>query len=198
MVLCSYFESISPCQAPFWNMSLAARTKQWTARNLQKLCAHRNLAPTFVPDRECKVETLYSGTFTVPEFQRKYLKKLKDVFTLVPNKYRTRTPCPGTKCESCLRGQGLKSHTNMIFSGFLFTNAEAASTTAINFLNLRHFHIATNFADRVQQSCSIGETRSNRSLGECIRYVCQAYRRVTVEGKDWMFLAIDKYDYGIF
>ena len=41
-------------------------------------------------------------------------------------------------------------------------------------------------------------TRSNRSLGECVRYVCYAYRRVTVEGEDWMVLAIDKYDYGIF
>ena len=55
-------------------MSLAARTKQWTAaRNLQKLCAHRDPVPTFVP--EYKVETLYSGTDTVPEFERGHLKK---------------------------------------------------------------------------------------------------------------------------
>ena len=47
-------------------MSLAARTKQWTARNLQKLCAKRDPVPTFVP--EYKVETLYSGTGTVPAF----------------------------------------------------------------------------------------------------------------------------------
>ena len=44
-------------------MRLAARTKQLTARNF---CAHRDPVPTFVP--EYKVETLYSGTCTVPEF----------------------------------------------------------------------------------------------------------------------------------
>ena len=49
-------------------MSLAARTKQWTVRNLQKLCAHRDPVPTVVPDY--KVETLYSSTRTIgmPEF----------------------------------------------------------------------------------------------------------------------------------
>ena len=47
-------------------MRLAARTKQLTARNLQKLCAHRDPVPTFVP--EYKVETLYSDTGTVHEF----------------------------------------------------------------------------------------------------------------------------------
>ena len=34
-----------------------------------------------------------------------------------------------------------------------------------------------------------------------MRSICllgYAYRRVTVEGEDWMVLAIDKYDYGIF
>ena len=76
MLLCSHFGypiydcvhsySILPCQMPLWNMSLAARTKQWTARNLQKLCVHRDPVLTFVP--EYKVLTLYSGTGTVPEF----------------------------------------------------------------------------------------------------------------------------------
>ena len=47
-------------------MRLAARTKQLTVQNLQKLCAHRDQVPTFVP--EYKVETLYSDTRTVPEF----------------------------------------------------------------------------------------------------------------------------------
>ena len=42
------------------------------------------------------------------------------------------------------------------------------------------------------------KTKSHRSLGECVRYVCLVYRRVTVEGEDWMVLAIDKYDCGIF
>ena len=34
---CVHSHSISPCQTPFWNMNWVARTKQWTARNLQKL-----------------------------------------------------------------------------------------------------------------------------------------------------------------
>ena len=29
-------------------------------------------------------------------------------------------------------------------------------------------------------------------------FVRRIYRRVTVEGEDWMVFAIDKYDYGIF
>ena len=47
-------------------MSLAPRTKQWTARNLQKLCAHREPVPTVVS--KYKVETWYPGTGTEPEF----------------------------------------------------------------------------------------------------------------------------------
>ena len=46
---CVHIYSILPCQMPLWNMSLAARTKQWTAPNLQKLCAHRDPVLTFVP-----------------------------------------------------------------------------------------------------------------------------------------------------
>ena len=34
-------------------MSLAARTKQWTARNLQKLFAQRDPVPTFARSRPC-------------------------------------------------------------------------------------------------------------------------------------------------
>ena len=44
-----------------------------TDRNLQKLCAHRDPVPTFVP--EYKGETLYSGTGSLPKFYRGYLKK---------------------------------------------------------------------------------------------------------------------------
>ena len=39
-------------------------------------------------------------------------------------------------------------------------------------------------------------TRSNRSLGECVR--CLLGVQVAVEGKGWMVLVIDNYDYGIF
>ena len=68
-------------------MSLATITKPWTATELKKKrCAHRDPVPTFVP--EYKVSTL--GT------------KKKGVFSLVPSEWRTRAPCPGTKCERCL------------------------------------------------------------------------------------------------
>ena len=40
-------------------------------------------------------------------------------------------------------------------------------------------------------------TRSNCSLGD-VRSICLLGVQVTVEGEDWMVLAIDKYDYGIF
>ena len=36
--------------------------------------------------------------------------------------------------------------------------------------------------------CLMPIIMSNRSLGECVR----------VEGEEWMVLAVDKYDYGIF
>ena len=42
MVLCSHFEYPICVCVPFSNMSLAPSTKQWIARNLQKLCAHRD------------------------------------------------------------------------------------------------------------------------------------------------------------
>ena len=42
-------------------MRLAARTKQLTARKLQKLCAHRDTMLTFVPDREHQVRYLELG-----------------------------------------------------------------------------------------------------------------------------------------
>ena len=47
---CGHSYSILPCQMSLWNMSLAARTKQWAAGNLQKLCVHRDPVLTFVPE----------------------------------------------------------------------------------------------------------------------------------------------------
>ena len=92
MVLCSHFEfpiydclhsySMSPCQALFWNMSLAPRTKQWTTRNLQKLWHTGTWCPLLCPNATV-------GTWK------------KGVFTLVPSEYRTRATCPGTKYERC-------------------------------------------------------------------------------------------------
>ncbi|CAH3046824.1 unnamed protein product [Porites evermanni] len=65
-------------------MSLAARTKQWTARNLQKLCAQRDPVPIFEP-----------------EFYRGYLKTGCVHVSAQRVPYLGR-PCLGTKCsESC-------------------------------------------------------------------------------------------------
>ena len=75
---------VTPCQTRYWNMSLAARTKQWTAWNLQKLCAQRDPVPIFVP-----------------EFYRGYLKKGCVRVSAQRVSYLGR-PCLGTKCsESC-------------------------------------------------------------------------------------------------
>ena len=41
-------------------------------------------------------------------------------------------------------------------------------------------------------------TRSNRSTLRRVRSICLLGVQVVVEGKGWMILAIDKYDYGIF
>lgn len=101
MVLCSHLEyliattgvhdySISPCQTPFWNLSLAVRTRRWTAPELSK---NGVLTRTHRPCTRmlalCPNACL--GTWSL------------DVFTLVSSKYRTRAPCPGTRCEPCLR-----------------------------------------------------------------------------------------------
>ena len=59
-------------------------------------CARWNTetrCPLFFPEYK-----VFTGT--VPEFLLVYLKK--GVFTLVSSEYRTRAPCPGTKCERCL------------------------------------------------------------------------------------------------
>ena len=94
--------SISLCQTPFWNVSLAARTKQWTVRNLYKNRVHtgtrclllhpstRSRPGTRVPAR-CPNSSV--GTWE------------KGVFTLVSCEKRTRAPCPDTECERCLRRQ---------------------------------------------------------------------------------------------
>jgi len=59
--------------------------------------------PSSMP--EYKVETLYSGTGTMPEFWRGYLKKC--VFTSVLINNRSRAPCSGTKSERGLRDVAL-------------------------------------------------------------------------------------------
>ena len=61
---------VTPCQTRYWNMSLAARTKQWTARNLKKLCAQRDRYSFLCPNS-------IVGTWK------------KGVLTLVLSEYRT-------------------------------------------------------------------------------------------------------------
>ena len=96
---CAHSYSISLFQTPFWNMSLAARTKQWTARNPYKycvptgtqwalLCRSPRSRPSTRSPALCPNSSL--GTWK------------KGVFTLVPSEYHTRAPCPGTMCERCL------------------------------------------------------------------------------------------------
>ena len=63
-----------------------------------KPCAHREPVPTFVP--EYKVETLYPGTGTVPEFYRGTLKKGCVHISAQGVPYLG--TAPGTKCESLL------------------------------------------------------------------------------------------------
>ena len=60
--------------------------------NYRKTHSTREQMPTLAP--EYKVSTLYSGTGTVPEFWRGYLKK-----GCVHISARTRASHPGTKCE---------------------------------------------------------------------------------------------------
>ena len=79
MVLCSHLEyppcdrvhsySISPCQRPFWNMTLAASTQQWTAPDLTKtVCTVRPRAhtsatrvPSPCPNSSVGTLTLFTG-----------------------------------------------------------------------------------------------------------------------------------------
>ena len=83
---CATVYIVTPCQTLYWNMSLAARTKQWTARNLQKLCAKRDPVPTFVPEykvtRPCTRAPAPCPHSSVGTWK-------KSVFILVPSDYRT-------------------------------------------------------------------------------------------------------------
>ena len=99
---CIHSFSISPCWTPFdLKHELSSEKKHWTARNLQKLFAHR--------DRLTRCPLLCSSTRSrpctrvlapCPNFRVRTWKK--GVFTLVPSDYRTRAPCSGTKCKLCL------------------------------------------------------------------------------------------------
>lgn len=150
MVLCSHLEyliattgvhdyTISPCQTPFWNLSLAVRTRRWTAPELTKngvlTRTHRPCTRTLAL---CPNACL--GTWSL------------DVFTLVSSEYRTRAPCPGTRCEPCLRflmcscfffsGLWIYVHCNLIQEkgsslwGHLALITLSSIWIIINFINL--------------------------------------------------------------
>ena len=54
-------------------MSLASRTKQWTARILQKLRAHRDPVPTFVPEFKDETFVLTRAAAPFPNLGPYYL-----------------------------------------------------------------------------------------------------------------------------
>ena len=73
---------IAPLDAILKPKNLEHRKELWvrkavacgySAKELPKTCAHKESVPSSVP--EYKVENLYSGTDTVPEFWREYLEK---------------------------------------------------------------------------------------------------------------------------
>ena len=96
---CVHSKSILPSQTPFWNMSLVARTKQWTAPELNKNAVHTRtrcpLCCLSTRSRPCTRAPAPCPNFSVGTWK-------KGVFILVPSGYCTRAPCPGTKCECCL------------------------------------------------------------------------------------------------
>ena len=55
---CVHSYSISPCQTPFWNMSWAARAKQWNAQSLQKLLHTGTRCPLLCPSTRTRPCTL--------------------------------------------------------------------------------------------------------------------------------------------
>ena len=84
IVLCSHFEYLYRVTVQNSYALSDVILKQWTARNLQKLCAQRDPVPIFVP-----------------EFYRGYLKKGCVHVSAQRVPYLGR-PCLGTKCsESC-------------------------------------------------------------------------------------------------
>ena len=92
MVLCSHLEYpicdcvhskfISPCETLLWNMSLVARTKQWTAPELNKNAVHTRtrcpLCCLSTRSRPCTWAPAPWPNFSVGSWK-------KGVFTLVPS-----------------------------------------------------------------------------------------------------------------
>lgn len=75
---CVHSYSLSPCRTPFWNMSLATNTKQWTAEELTKAMCTQGLGTHFFArvhwrSRKCpnsSVATWLKGVFTLVPMPR--------------------------------------------------------------------------------------------------------------------------------
>ena len=98
---CVHSYSISPSQTSFFkSMSFATISKPRMATELTKTTC------TQVPGAHFRarvqgLELVLGHRHRVRILVWVCLEK-KGVFTLVPSEYRTRAPCPGTKCGGCL------------------------------------------------------------------------------------------------
>lgn len=87
--------SLSPCQTPFWNASLAGSTEQWIVLELATMMRTQDPVPTLVVlasggDYSC------SPTRSLAQLWPHCLN------SGVPSEYRTGAPCLGTQCVRCL------------------------------------------------------------------------------------------------
>ena len=107
MVLCSHFEypirecvhsySISACQPPFWNLSLAARTKQWIGlpRTYKKYVHTGTRCPLLCPNSRVGIHphVLKESSAQVAPFLKYIFQKSLEPSKL-PEDWRMATICP--------------------------------------------------------------------------------------------------------
>ena len=108
MVLCSHFEYpicdsvhsyfISPCQTPFETWAFSSKDEAMDYLRTNKNCVHTG---TRCPLLCLTTRWRPCGRAPAPCPSSSVGTWKKGVFTLVPSEYRTRAPCPGTKCERC-------------------------------------------------------------------------------------------------
>ena len=99
---CAHSYFLSPFQTPFFlkNMSFATITKPWShCYRTNKNVVHTGTwCPLLCPSTRSRPCT--RAPAPCPNSSGGMLEKMS-VFTLVPSEYRTRAPCPGTKCGGC-------------------------------------------------------------------------------------------------
>ena len=93
---CVHSYSISPSQTSFFKSMSFAQDGHRTNKNDVHTGARCPLSCPSTRSRACT-----RAPARVRILVWVCLEK-KGVFTLVPSEYRTRAPCPGTKCEGCL------------------------------------------------------------------------------------------------